>query len=181
MTAFKAPTAPKKRSSVRAKVSRSGSSSIARPFQAHREGAVIDDGFISTKKDKRLIKHSAFVNRIEKSHKKPLKRRRPSKKLVATLESLADALPDISDEVRIVGDVKIRHKSMKSRPGATKRRQKLEKMERERFGKNMAQLAAGGVQGAREEPHKTATANKWAALRNFISQTLEQKPEFVKK
>jgi hypothetical protein len=178
---LKAPIAPGKRSSIRTKSSKSGSGLISRTPPAHREGAIIDDGFLSTKADKRLIKHSAFVNRIEKAHKKPLKRRRPSKKLVTTLEALADALPDTGDAERVVGDAKIRHKSLKSRPGATKRREKLEKMERERFGKNMAQLAAGGAGATSEEAQKTATANKWAALRGFISQTLEQKPEFVKK
>lgn len=142
----------------------------------HREGAVIDDGFLNSKKDKRTIKHSAFVNRIEKAQKKPLKRRRPSKKLVTTLESLADALPDTDDAEHTVGDAKIKHKSMKSRPGATKRREKLEKLERERFGKNMAQLTAGSVGKQGEEAQKTATASRWAALRGFISQTLEQKP-----
>jgi hypothetical protein len=121
------------------------------------------------------------VNRIEKANKKPLKRRRPSKKLVTTLESLADALPDAGESERIVGDAKIRHKSLKSRPGATKRREKLERMERERFGKNMAQLAAGNAQEGGEEAQKAATSNRWAALRGFISQTLEQKPEFMKK
>jgi hypothetical protein len=181
LTNQKAPTTPKKRTSVRSKASKSGSGLLARPLKTHREGAIINDGFISSKQDKRLIKHSAFVNRIEKAHRKPLKRRRPSKKLVTTLESLADALPDAGDEVRLVGDTKIRHKSLKSRPGATKRREKLERMERERFGKNMAQLAAGSAQASGEEAQKTATANRWAALRGFISQTLEQKPEFVKK
>jgi hypothetical protein len=172
--------APKKRTSVRAKTSKSGSGLLARPLKTHREGAIISDGFISSKQDKRLIKHSAFVNRIEKAHKKPLKRR-PSKKLVTTLESLADALPDAGESERIVGDAKIRHKSLKSRPGATKRREKLERMERERFGKNMAQLAAGSAQAGGEEAQKIATANRWAALRGFISQTLEQKAEFVHK
>lgn len=181
LTVQKAPTAPKKRTSVRAKTSKSGSGLLARPLKTHREGAIIDDGFISSKQDKRLIKHSAFVNRIEKAHKKPLKRRRPSKKLVTTLESLADALPDAGDSEQIVGDAKIRHKSLKSRPGATKRREKLERMERERFGKNMAQLAGGNAHADGEEAQKAATANRWAALRGFISQTLEQKPEFVKK
>ena len=176
----KAPTVPKKRTSVRVKASKSAFGSHAR-FKTHREGAIIDDGFISSKQDKRLIKHSAFVNRIEKAHKKPLKRRRPSKKLVATLGSLADALPDAGESEKLVGDAKIRHRSLKSRPGATKRREKLERMERERFGKNMAQLAAGTAQASGEEAQKTATANRWAALRGFISQTLEQKPEFVKK
>ena len=181
LTTKKAPTAPRKRSSIRAKTSKSGSGSIARTPPAHRKGALISDGFISTKADKRLIKHSSFVNRIEKAHKKPLKRRRPSKKLVITLESLADALPDTVNVERVIGDAKIRHKSMKSRPGATKRREKLEKMEKERFGKNMAQLAAGSIVTASEGAQKTATSNRWAALRGFISQTLEQKPDFVKK
>lgn len=149
---------------------------MVRAPPAHREGAVIDDGFLNSKKDKRTIKHSAFVNRIEKAHKTPLKRRRPSKKLVTTLESLADALPDTEGAERTIGDAKIRHKSMKSRPGATKRREKLEKMERERFGKNMAQLTAGSIEITGEEAQKTATASRWAALRGFISQTLEQKP-----
>lgn len=187
-----APVAPKKRSSIRAKASRSGSGMMTRPanYQPSESfGAGISDDFLNTKKDKRTIKHSAFVNRIEKANTKTLKRRRPSKKLVATLESLADALPDFDDDgnggERIVGDAKIRHKSLKSRPGATKRREKLEKMERERFGKNMAQLSASSeampaVEGEGQTAAAPATANKWAALRGFISQTLEQKAEFVK-
>jgi hypothetical protein len=175
---MKAPTAPKKRSSIRAKASKAGSGVHLPP--ACREGAIIDDGFISSKQDKRLIKHSAFVNRIEKAHKKELKRRRPSKKLVTTLESLADALPDAGDVVKEIGDAKIRHRSMKSRPGAMKTREKLEKMEKERFMKNMAQLAAGGAGTMGEEEQKVATSNRWAALRGFISQTMEQKEEFRK-
>lgn len=149
-------------------------------MKTHRPEAVIDDGFMSTKADKRLIKHSAFVNRIEKAHKKPLKRRRPSKKLVTTLESLADALPDIEDKEVEIGDAKIRHRSLKSRPGAMRRKAKLEKTEIERFQKNMAQMATTTADVSTEEAQKAATANKWAALRGFISQTLEQKPEFVK-
>ncbi|KFY45151.1 hypothetical protein V494_01118 [Pseudogymnoascus sp. VKM F-4513 (FW-928)] len=185
-----APVAPKKRSSIRAKVSRAGSGMMTRPanYQPSESfGAGISDDFLNTKKDKRTIKHSAFVNRIEKANTKTLKRRRPSKKLVATLESLADALPDFDDDGNgetVVGDARIKHRSLKSRPGATKRREKLEKMERERFGKNMAQLSATSdampaVEGEAPAP-AAATANKWAALRGFISQTLEQKPEFVK-
>lgn len=174
-----APTAPKKRSSIRAKVSKSGSGVYAPPVR--REGAEIADGFLETKKDKRTIKHSSFVNRIEKANKKPLKRRRPSKKLVTTLESLADALPDTQDAVKETNDAKIRHKSLKHRPGAMKRKEKLEKMERERFGKNMAQLstvvtpdiAAGDVKPV------TSTTSRWAALRGFIETTLEQKEEFM--
>jgi hypothetical protein len=171
---------------------------MARPA-VHREGAEISDRFINSKKDKRIIKHSAFVNRIEKAHKKPLKRRRPSKKLVTTMESLADALPDLQDLGGLGGgdaaaEGKIKQKSMRSRPGATKRKEKLEKMERERFGKNMAQLVAGRTQsvantdtnnmqtegGEGTQAQSTATGSRWAALRGFISQTLEQKGEFRK-
>ncbi|QSZ35384.1 hypothetical protein DSL72_008254 [Monilinia vaccinii-corymbosi] len=185
-----APTAPKKRNSMRAKASQAGSGVYAPP--KHREGAVISDSFIESKRDKRTIKHSAFVNRIEKANAKPLKRRRPNKKLATTLQSLADALPDFEGEglekVSRGEGGKIKHKSMKSRPGATKKREKLEAMERERFGKNMAQLAvvaeekpkgATVVEG-QEVPATSGTANRWAALRAFISQTMEQKEEFRK-
>lgn len=169
---------------------------MARPANytpSEKFGTAVSDDFLNTKKDKRLIKHSAFVNRIEKQNKKVLKRRRPNKKLVTTLEDLADALPDIDEggERQVeIGDAKIKHRSMKIRPGATKRKEKLEKMERERFSKNLAQLtgsaaapqpAAAGASTAAAAPAATSTASRWAALRGFIGQTLEQKPEFVKK
>ena len=72
-----------------------------------------------------------------------------------------------------------------------KRREKVEKSERERFGRNMAQLVGGigkeendgEMQVERQEGEKgsSGTASRWAALRGFISQTLEQKEEFTKK
>ena len=92
-----------------------------------------------------------FVSKIEKSRAKTTKRRRPSKKLVANLESLADALPDLSGDAGaneggvLVGDARVRQKSLKSRPGAMKRKEKVEKMERERFGRNMVQMVVGSV------------------------------------
>jgi hypothetical protein len=159
---------------------------MARPPVSQTSAAPVSDSFLNTKKDKRTIKHSTFLNRIEKGNKKALKRRRPSKKLVTTLESLADALPDMDMEggaegVEIDG-AKIRHKSMKSRPGALKRREKLERMERERFSKNMAQMAAGSVAAPTvgDGTPQSGTASRWAALRGFISQTMEVKPEFEK-
>jgi hypothetical protein len=124
--------------------------------------------------------------------------------LLTTLEGLADALPDLERDEKGAsgngGEGKIKLKGLKSRPGATKRREKVERMERERFGKNMAQLnSAVGVQKQektqvgvenmeveREKAAETnipatdATASRWAALRGFISQTLEQKEEFRK-
>jgi len=93
-----------------------------------------------------------------------------------------------------VKEGKIRLRGLKSRPGATKRREKLERIERERFGRNMAQLVGGvtkedtsagkmqveGQEGG-ETSQTTSTASRWAALRGFISQTMEQKEEFTTK
>lgn len=134
------------------------------------------------------------MNRIEKAHKKPLKRRRPNKKLVTTLESLGDALDDVLDEGGVgerAKEGKIRLKGLKSRPGAMKKKEKLERMERERFGRNLAQLTSGtgtgkeipGMQDERVEGkvEMSSTASRWAALRGFISQTMEQKEEFTQK
>lgn len=65
-----------------------------------------------------------------------------------------------------------------------KRKDKLDKVERERFGKNMAQMAGAqappaevdtAAQGASEDG---ASSGRWAALRSFISQTMDQNPEF---
>jgi len=109
------------------------------------------------------------------------KRRRPNKKLVASLESLADALPGLENE-EVDGEIEVGQakvsqgkalKSMKSRPGALKRKEKLEKLEMDRFNKNLAQLASG-TQG-------TAVQDRWAALKNHVQGTMEIKPEFVKK
>jgi hypothetical protein len=126
-----------------------------------------------------------------------MKRRRPNKRLVATLDSLADALPD-DDEVQGREDSSakdqvnvIRRKSLKSKPGAMKRREKIDQGERARFKKNMAQLAAPNTGGdlstgkvsmnngptATGSTTVSSTNERWAALRSFISQTLETRPD----
>ncbi|OLE51932.1 MAG: hypothetical protein AUG51_20535 [Acidobacteria bacterium 13_1_20CM_3_53_8] len=130
------------------------------------------------------------MSKITKSATKKPRRRRPNKKLVTTLDSLAAALPDEqssqtggpagTEAVNI-----IRRKSIKSRPGAMKRREKLDQGERERFARNMAQMAVstvpsspqGGGAAQSEGVAAPATSQRWAALRGFIAQTLEQKPE----
>jgi Ribosome biogenesis protein SLX9 len=160
--------------------------------------------FSTTKKDKRLIKHSHLLSKVKKSstssEAQRNKRRRQKKQLVANLESLADALPqdvDIATSgregqrsrgtvLRKQADViLIGRKSMKSRPGALKRRERVDKGERTRFTKNLAELTGRGIgeQKARSE-NKNSDAqscqqahNSWAALRGFIAQTLEQRPE----
>jgi hypothetical protein len=156
---------------------------ISRP---HREGATISDSFINSKRDKRVIKHSAFINRIEKAHQKPIKRRRPSKKLVATMESLVDALPDVQELVD-GNNGKVKMKSLKSKPGVMKRKEKVERMERERFGKNFSMLMGGrkeegviavpmgeGV-GETEVPKKTG---RFAALKAWAESNMEKHPAF---
>ncbi|KAI9814816.1 MAG: hypothetical protein M1827_003082 [Pycnora praestabilis] len=174
-----APVKPK-RPSIRSRTARSSSGSLPHPRTTYPSRP--NTGFANSKKDKRTIKHSSFVSKIEKADNKAKKRRRrPTKKLVATLESLADALPG-NDEVgggeQITGDARIRQKSLKSRPGAMKRKEKLEMIERERFDKNMAQMAPTRATVGSTTGGVTSTSERWTALRAFISQTMEQKTEF---
>ncbi|KAI8960943.1 ribosome biogenesis protein SLX9-domain-containing protein [Daldinia sp. FL1419] len=207
-----APVVPSKRRSLRAKLAaRSGPEPYA-PRKAPRPDAVeTSDSFSNTKKDKRTIKHASFVSRIEKANQKAPKRRRPSKKLVANLDSLADALPDLlaggetEEGLRQMREGKIRHKSLKSRPGALKRKERIVKGEVERFGVSLARLSAVAekemdvdqstaaattatgtgegmtAQGQTQAPVQVSTTNRWAALRGFISATMEQNPAFVGK
>ena len=135
-----------------------------------------------------------------------MKRRRPGKKLNTALDSLADALPELEENsddewegideddkdmdgalgelskmVRVrktkPADGKMKLKTLKSRPGALKRKQKMEESEKERFGKNLASMSAP----AQAATDAGGSSNRWAALRGFIGQTLEQNPGFAKK
>lgn len=146
----------------------------------------IESLFPSNKKDKRRIKHAHLISKVTKSATTKPRRRRPNKKLVTTLDELADALPnddelkgsDSAGERKRAGDLPsdqvnvIRRKSLKSRPGAMKRKQKLDNDERSRFAKNMAQMAAPNTTAA-----PSSSAEKFRALRGFIGQTLEKRPE----
>ena len=138
--------------------------------------------FPSSKKDKRTIKHSVFVNKIEKASSKSKKRRRPNKKLVATLESLADALPQMDNgqeqNESVVSQARVRHKNLKSRPGAMKRKEKLEKTERERFGMNLARMV-GSTQAQAYGSNNSVVGSRWAALKTFVESTAERKAEFA--
>jgi hypothetical protein len=161
--------------------------------------------FINSKKDRRTIKHSAFISRIEKASKKPLKRRRPNKKLVTTLEGLADALPSVDELVKggkgELGGGKIggRKGSLKSKPGAMKRKEKLERGERERFGRNLAAIMGSraveeektnGVMGENvedgkgrerlEEKKSEVVKGRFAALRAWVGTNMEKHPAFEK-
>ena len=160
--------------------------------------------FPSSKKDKRRIKHNQLLHKVTKSAERKPKRRRPNKKLVTTLDGLADALPDTeiasndptAAQMTDAGDKAqdqfniIKRKSMKSRPGAMKRRENVDKAERDRFVKNMAQLSAAkpatGAVGKESLTDSGSTSTKatipstserLAALRGFIFQTLETRPQ----
>jgi hypothetical protein len=129
------------------------------------------------------MKRSALISRIEKSSAPLKKRRRSSKKLITDLESLANALPEIpstSREEVVAGQPKIKYKSLKSKPGAMKKKELLINMETERFNRNMAALQTGKEEIASEgEVTGAATKGKWATIREFIQQTIEKKPDSV--
>ncbi|KAF4619052.1 hypothetical protein G7Y89_g14799 [Cudoniella acicularis] len=178
----KAPLHPQQNPQIRLRAHRT-------PPPSHSSDTLTTSNFVSSKKDKRTIKHSVFVNRIEKAHQKPLKRRRPSKKLVTTMEGLADALPEIERVVKLEGGKKIKMGSLTNGPGLMKRRGKVEKIERERFGRNLAQLmgaqesAAAVVEstvgkGEGDQQKPSSTAKRFQALRAWIGQTMEKEKAF---
>ncbi|KAL2868738.1 FAM207/SLX9 family protein [Aspergillus lucknowensis] len=167
---------------VRSAKERAGYKGLARGGNSlPTPSSLFRDDFRTTKRDKRTIKHASFVSKIEKSSAKSNKRRRSSKKLVTNLESLVDALPETETELNDPSQVNvIKQKTLKHKPGALKRKEKIEKLERERFAKNMAQMSSiHAPTGPGSEPDTaTSASSRWAALRGFISQTMEQQPIF---
>ncbi|KAI9903757.1 hypothetical protein N3K66_000286 [Trichothecium roseum] len=171
------------------------------PQKLFRPGAATSDAFLSTKQDKRLIRHSSFLSRVTahpstntggRVSKSRNRTRRPGNKLGADIGALADALPDVPDEGPNAG--KVKHRSLKSRKGALKRKELVVRGEMDRFGASMAKLAsqptttkAGGenadAHGEAEEKGQDEappqTSSRWAALRGYISATMEQNPAFV--
>ncbi|EJT72326.1 hypothetical protein GGTG_09192 [Gaeumannomyces tritici R3-111a-1] len=196
-----APTAPKKRTTMRAKLAKaqtpSSSTSAARaPPKSSSSGALFPD----TKRDRRLVKKSTFLGQIRSKSGASggvTKRRRPSKKLVADLDSLAAALPELDDDAagpqqrQQQQPGKVRIKSIRHRPGALKRKEKLVRAETQNIGRSLAFLSgldgkaadgAGAGGGGVAAPAASApTANRWAALRAHISGTMEQNPAFLPK
>jgi hypothetical protein len=192
------------------------------PSKIHRPDTLSSDSFLSSKRDKRLIKHSSFLSRVQSSsriakkstatasssskHAVPgasgirsskntaTKQRRPKNK-IASLDSLADALPDLleDDETGGIENLrKIKHRSLKSKKGALKRKEMVVRGEMERFGASMARMtetsaaeSSGGPLVSAQETNvdaaKPATSDRWAALRGYISSTMEQNPAFTNK
>jgi Ribosome biogenesis protein SLX9 len=157
--------------------------------------------FATSKKDKRHIKHSNLISKVTKSSSisteaQRNKRRRQKKQLVTNLGALADALPDADGNeagargagagrgaaLREQANVNVIHrKSIKSRPGALKRRQKIDNGERERFARNLAEMSGKKTSEVGEPTGKEESGqqghDRWTALRGFISQTMERRPE----
>ncbi|EPE04222.1 hypothetical protein F503_04737 [Ophiostoma piceae UAMH 11346] len=204
-----APVAPTQKMSHRAKaLARIADPTL--PRKVHREDNTVTDDFLHSKRDKQTIRKASFRARVTEKladrgrlpGKKELKRRRPSKKLVATLESLADALPEVASGTAEDDETKRRRRqtSLKTRPGSMKRKEKVVQAEMARFGLNLAQLTAvkedavapvaGGMElEAAAEPKtddktdaapKQSTANRFAMLRNYITATMDQSPAFAK-
>jgi len=86
-------------------------------------------------------------------------------------------------DVAAGGDGKMVLKTLKSRPGALKKKAKMEEKERERFRLNMAQMAKPVEQqagAANTDTEANTSSARWAALRGFIGQTMQQNPTFTK-
>ncbi|KAG0635392.1 ribosome biogenesis protein SLX9-domain-containing protein [Tuber brumale] len=170
------------------RISRRDKASTSRPVPSARPAPAIP--LQVKKKTRQSIKHSLFVSKIEKSSAPSARSRRRKAKaaqnsLITGLESLADALPSgtldesinfTSASSKVTGRSEeggIGRKSMKSRPGAMKRKEGVVKSECERFGKNLAIMQAGAIPGA------AGGGGTWAALRGFIEGTMEKKEEFA--
>ncbi|KAL6716138.1 hypothetical protein ACLMJK_005704 [Lecanora helva] len=192
--------APKPPTNPRPPSSRPSTSSLKTPYSIRHK-----TNKAPTKRLKQRQKHTTLLSRLthpSPSHNSKItkKRRRPSKKLVTGLEELGDALPDASTvpengtggrDGKGDGGVKIKHKSLKSRPGAQRRKEKVVAMEMERFGRNLAQMSAGvgrgesghggGMMGVEREEgeRRGGTAERWAAIRGFVRQTMERRGEGV--
>jgi hypothetical protein len=115
------------------------------------------------------MKHSIFMSKVQDSGVKKLKRRRPGKKLVTNLESLEDALQDAENEVASQQAPQV--KTIKEGRGQAKRKEKIVKEERERFGKNMAILSTS-TQAKSTNGVGDGGGGRFAALRAHIQASM---------
>lgn len=152
--------------------------------------------FKLSKQDKRAIKHNQLLHKvreagISKDKKAKPRRRRPGKKLDAAedLGGLGEALAEVEGEWEGVSDDeekeggkgsgKMKMKSLKTRPGAMKRKARMEGMEVERFGRNLAQMMGSNTQPVREgDAGGDGQKDRWTALRAFIGSTMERDKAF---
>lgn len=82
----------------------------------------------------------------------------------------------------MIGKAKIKHRSLKSKPGANKKKELLVAQERDRFNKNMAQMMTlpeshnGTGRGGEEIITHGNTEKRWAAIRGFVQENMERRP-----
>lgn len=79
------------------------------------------------------------------------------------------------------GNARMVMTSLQHRPGAMKRKRKMEQSEMDRFSKNLAQLSGGDVisKGQAAPSGIISAGDKWAALRRFIGGTMEKDKAFA--
>lgn len=209
----------KKRTSMRARTSTSKPTAKSTTSATISALSASDLSALKLKKqDKRHLKHAALMHKVRDASvsksSSTKKRRRPGNKMQAAESwgGLRDALPEEEEEEddeeweglsedgevgvagkkrarRRDGQGKIKMRSLQHRPGAMKRKAVLERREQERFGKNLAQLAANegegkdgkeGGEGDGVDGGGGGQAGKWAALRAFIGGTMEREKAFGK-
>lgn len=100
--------------------------------------------------------------------------------MVTNLEGLADALPESeSGGWKNRAEDTIQQKSLKSKPGSAKKREREITEQKLRFERNLTRLIDGkntdgsAMNTDREEKEKIG--NSWQKLRAFIQQTMEKK------
>jgi hypothetical protein len=138
------------------------------------------------------MKRSLLLSKVRKSSdKKPAsaRPRRPTKKLAASLDALANTLPELStDPPRRGGGGSGKPSgqgssgggsggmadSLERKRGLTKRREKVVKAETQRFGQNLAILSVAGAAAAAGGGGDggAARGGAWKALRKHLESTV---------
>lgn len=128
------------------------------------------------KAEKRATKHAKLLSRVQKNatrgdHKNASKIRRPKNKLATSISSLEQALPSIQDGscpmADLISSKNLPSRTLKSRPGASKRKEKVIASEIQRFGKNLALMQTAKSQS--QPGHE-----RWEAIRKHIEMAAHQ-------
>ncbi len=200
LTLYQAPIRPTKTSTASIRSSHSSKTNTERPRALDDPYAVPhQQNKAFTKAHRRHVKHATLISRLQRTavDSRVKKRRRPSQKLATDLAALGDALPEsLETTLKAHGGFgnagKITRRSLRSRPGAMKRKEKLMMAERARFDKNLALLAFGPgktsvgeleVSSQTNEDQNTLSVGplestkrnkaRWTAIREHISRTME--------
>jgi hypothetical protein len=135
------------------------------------------------------MKRSLLLSKVRKSSdRKPAaaqRRRRPSRKLAASLDALAATLPELpadggpakppaggggGSSAPGAGKAPGLTESLERKRGVTKRREKMVRAETQRFRKNLAILSLAGAETSTEGG--AAKDGRWSALRKHLETTV---------